>query len=56
MQYEDHIFQLYMHKLSGDLTPEEEAGIERKLEEDPAFREAWRPSRPMPARNAPRST
>lgn len=41
MQYDDHIFQLYMHKLSGDLTPEEEAGIARKLEEDPAFRKAW---------------
>ncbi len=41
MEYQDHIFQLYMHKLSGELSPEEEAGIERKLEEDPAFREAW---------------
>lgn len=41
MEYQDHIFQLYMHKLSGELTPEEEAGIARQLEEDPAFREAW---------------
>lgn len=41
MEYQDQIFQLYMDKLSGGLTPEEEAVIERKLVEDPAFREAW---------------
>ena len=37
----EQVFQLFMEKLSGELSPEEELALQQKLSEDPAFREIW---------------
>jgi len=37
----EQVFQLFMEKLSGELSPEEELTLQQKLSEDPAFRKIW---------------
>lgn len=41
MEQQEKIFQLYIQRLSGDLTPEEESYVQRMLTQDAAFRETW---------------
>ncbi|WP_346318939.1 FecR domain-containing protein [Chitinophaga sp. YIM B06452] len=41
MKEQEHIFQLYIQHLSGELSPEEETYIEKKLKEDEGFRAVW---------------
>lgn len=41
MEQQEKIFQLYIQRLSGDLTPEEESYVQRMLAQDAAFRETW---------------
>lgn len=41
MKEQDQIFQLYIQHLSGELTPEEESYVEKKLKEDEGFRAVW---------------
>jgi len=37
----EEVFQLFMEKISGNLTPEEEIYVEKMLVEDPSFSEVW---------------
>jgi transmembrane sensor len=37
----EQVFQLFMEKLSGDISPEDEAALEEMLSENPSFREIW---------------
>lgn len=41
MEQQEKIFQLYIQRLSGNLTPEEESYVQRMLSQDEAFRETW---------------
>lgn len=37
----EQVFQLFMEKLSGDISPEDEAVLEEMLSENPSYREIW---------------
>src|SRR5882762_4719120 len=37
----EQVFQLFMEKLSGDISPEDEAVLEEMLSKNPSFREIW---------------
>jgi ferric-dicitrate binding protein FerR (iron transport regulator) len=37
----EQVFQLFMEKLSGDISPEDEVVLEEMLSENPSFREIW---------------
>lgn len=41
MEPQEKIFQLYIQRLSGNLTPDEESHVQHMLAEDEAFRETW---------------
>lgn len=41
MEQQEKIFQLYIQRLSGNLTPEEESYVQRMLAQDKAFQDTW---------------
>lgn len=41
MEPQEKIFQLYIQRLSGNLTPDEESHVQHMLAEDESFRETW---------------
>lgn len=41
LETQEKIFQLYIQKLSGHLSPEEEAHVKTMLAQDPGFRDTW---------------